>query len=49
MREIKFRAWEKNTKQVIPVLNIDFEKKMINTESAWRFFTEVELMQWQIL
>jgi uncharacterized phage protein (TIGR01671 family) len=46
MREIKFRAWEKNLKEIITVDNIDFEKKMINTESAWRLFDEVELMQY---
>ncbi|SDM17947.1 YopX family protein [Bacillus sp. OK048] len=46
MREIKFRAWEKNLKEIIPVHNIDFEKKMINTESAWRFFNEIDLMQY---
>lgn len=45
MREIKFRAWEKNLKEIIPVYNIDFEKKMINTDSAWRLFDETELMQ----
>ncbi|USK56539.1 YopX family protein [Cytobacillus solani] len=46
MREIKFRAWEKNLKEIIPVDNIDFEKRMINTNSAWRLFDEVELMQY---
>jgi uncharacterized phage protein (TIGR01671 family) len=46
MREIKFRAWEKNLKEIIPVHNIDFEKKMINTDSAWRLFEEIELMQY---
>lgn len=45
MREIKFRAWEKDLKEMIPVLDVDFEKKMINKESAWRFFNEVELME----
>lgn len=46
MKEIKFRAWEKNLKEMIPVQNIDFEKKMINTDSAWRLFDEIELMQY---
>ena len=32
MRETKFRAWEKFLKQMIPVDNIDFEQKMINTD-----------------
>jgi uncharacterized phage protein (TIGR01671 family) len=46
MRNIKFRAWEKNLEEMIPVHNIDIHRKMINTESAWRLFDEVELMQW---
>lgn len=46
MREIKFRAWEKSLKQIIPVDNIDFEKRMVNTESVWRMFDEIELMQY---
>lgn len=46
MREIKFRAWEKNMKEIIPVYQIDFEKRMINTESAWRFFNEIKLMEY---
>jgi uncharacterized phage protein (TIGR01671 family) len=46
MREIKFRAWEKNLKEIITVHNIDFEKKMINTDYAWRLFNEIELMQY---
>jgi uncharacterized phage protein (TIGR01671 family) len=45
MREIKFRAWEKNLKEIIPVDDINFENRMINTESAWRLFDEIELMQ----
>jgi uncharacterized phage protein (TIGR01671 family) len=46
MRDIKFRAWEKSLKQIIQVDNIDFEMKLINTESAWRMFDEIELMQY---
>lgn len=46
MNEVKFKAWERNLKEIIPVYNIDFEKKMINTGSAWRFFHEVELIQY---
>ncbi|MBO0961470.1 hypothetical protein J1P26_17325 [Neobacillus sp. MM2021_6] len=46
MKEIKFRAWEKNLKEIIPVDNIDFEKRMINTGSAWRLFDEIELIQY---
>lgn len=44
-REIKFRAWEKELKQMIPVHSIDFESEIINKESAWRDFLEIELMQ----
>jgi uncharacterized phage protein (TIGR01671 family) len=45
MREIKFRAWEKNLKEIIPIDSINFEHKIVNMTSAWRFFNEVELMQ----
>jgi uncharacterized phage protein (TIGR01671 family) len=45
-RVLKFRAWDKNLKEIIPVHNIDFVKRMINTESAWRSFNEIELMQY---
>lgn len=45
-RDIKFRAWEKNLKQIIPVYNIDFKSQMINKDAAWRLFDEVELMQY---
>ena len=44
-REIKFRAWEKNLKEMIPVEEIDFNSLMINQSTAWRFIDEVELMQ----
>ncbi|WLR53579.1 YopX family protein [Mesobacillus subterraneus] len=46
MREIKFRAWEKHLKEIIPVYDIDFDFKQINTNKAWRRFDEVELMQY---
>ncbi|MFJ5713143.1 YopX family protein [Neobacillus sp. NPDC093127] len=46
MREIKFRAWEKNLKEIIPVHEINFENRMINTKSVWRLFDEIELMQY---
>lgn len=46
MREIKFRAWEKNMKEMINVDSIDFERKIINKEWAWRMFSEVVLMQY---
>ncbi|MGL6032426.1 MAG: YopX family protein [Kurthia gibsonii] len=46
MREIKFRAWEMNYKEIIDVDSINFESKIINTECAWRMFSEVILMQY---
>jgi uncharacterized phage protein (TIGR01671 family) len=45
-QEIKFRAWEKHLKEMIPVHDIDFEKKIINVASAWRLFNEIEIMQY---
>ena len=45
-REIKFRAWEKNLKEMILVEEIDFNSLMINQSTAWRFIDEVELMQY---
>ena len=46
MREHEYRAWEKNLKEMIPVHNIDFDKKMINIDIAWRKFDEIEIMQY---
>lgn len=46
MRKFKFRAWEKHMKEIIPVYNINFEDGIINTDGAWRMFTEIVLMQW---
>lgn len=46
MREIKYRAWQRLFKEMIPVFSIDFENQMINTSGPWRFFNEVELMQY---
>lgn len=46
MREIEFIAWEKNLKEIIPVYNINFEEKIINTDSAWRSFGEIKLLQY---
>ena len=45
-REIKFRAWEKNLKAMISVDSIDLKARLINMESAWRMFEEIELMQY---
>lgn len=44
-REIKFRAWEKELKQMIPIFSIDFEAKMVNRDRAWRLFNEIKLLQ----
>lgn len=44
-REIKFRAWEKELKEMIPIFSIDFEAKMVNRDRAWRMLSEIELMQ----
>jgi len=40
---IEFRAWEKTLKEMIPVHDISFEREIINTDSAWRTFDEVDL------
>ena len=45
MREIKFRAWLKETKEMIPVDQIDFNTSIINSESAWRMGSEYILEQ----
>lgn len=42
----KFRAWLKETKEMIQVYDISWDKEMINTEGAWRYFDEIELMQY---
>lgn len=46
MRDIRFRAWEKKLKEMIPVHDINFDTRIINTHSAWRLFDEIELMQY---
>ncbi|MGH2116646.1 YopX family protein [Aerococcus sp. L_32] len=46
MCDIKFRAWEKNLKEMISVDSINFEAGLINMELAWRTFEEIELMQY---
>ena len=45
MRHVRFRAWDKKRKEMIPVYSINFETKLINMEYAWRMFKEVEIMQ----
>jgi uncharacterized phage protein (TIGR01671 family) len=46
-RPIKFRAWEKSLKQMIPIWTVDFECQLINTLDGqpWRTFRDIELMQ----
>ena len=47
MREIKFRAWLKETKEMVEVDDIRFsEPLMINTTSAWRLEDEIVLLQY---
>ena len=46
MRDIKFRAWDKNLKEMISVDSINFEAGLINMELAWRTFEEIELMKY---
>lgn len=47
MREIKFRAWDKEVKKMVEVVNIDFESEMIMNESEnYIGFYDVELMQY---
>lgn len=42
----KFRAWHKEGAYMMPVEEIDFEKKLINKSGAWRWFNELVLMQY---
>ena len=46
MREIKFRAWDKDSKEMIPLFNIDFEHNIINKGSLWKSLYSVELLQY---
>lgn len=46
MRKVEFRAWEKNLKEMIEVDDIDFKVGVINSSGIWRFFDEIELMQY---
>lgn len=46
MNDIKFRAWLKESKQMIQVYDISWNKEAINTEGVWRYFNEFELMQY---
>lgn len=44
--ELKLKAFEKNLKEIIPVDDIDFKRKIINTKSAWRRFDEVVFLRY---
>ena len=46
MKQVKFRAWEKSSKEMIEVYDIDFAGGIINFNTAWRGLEEVELMQY---
>lgn len=46
MREIKFRAWDKDSKEMIPLNNIDFEHNIMNKGSLWKSLYSVELLQY---
>lgn len=46
MKEVEFRAWEKNLKEMIEVNDINFKGEVINSNDIWRFFDEIELMQY---
>lgn len=46
MREIKFRAWYEQGGYMMPVEEIDFKQRLINKSGIWRWFGEVELMQY---
>lgn len=48
MREIKFRAWEKELKEMIKVEGIKYNPKqvIINPDGPWRTIDEVDLMQY---
>lgn len=46
MREFKFRAWERKLKEIIPVTDIVFDTQVINSNGAWRMFSEIDLMQY---
>ena len=55
MREIKFRAWNKNTYEMVEVMTIDFEKEEVcwiyddyahwEQSREWVGFEDIELMQ----
>ena len=46
MREVIFRAWYKKGGYMMPVEEIDFNQGLINKTGIWRWFHEVELMQY---
>jgi len=49
MRELKFRAWDKNLKQMEEVIAIDFDSEKVLCHPDyydWRPFGQIELMQY---
>ena len=46
MREVRFRAWYEKGGYMMPVEEIDFKQMLINKSGIWRWFGEVELMQY---
>ena len=46
MREVRFRAWYEEGGYMMPVEEIDFKQRLINKSGIWRWFGEVELMQY---
>ncbi|WP_300562729.1 YopX family protein [Companilactobacillus sp.] len=48
MREIKFRAWDKDMERIVNVLDIDLKDKWVQLDVTydWDKFDDVELMQY---
>lgn len=46
MRKVRFRAWYKEGGYMMPVEEIDFNQRLINKTGIWRWFHEVDLMQY---
>ena len=42
----KYKAWEPNLREIIQVTSINHFTKMINEDSIWRTFDEVELLKY---
>lgn len=46
MKEVRFRVWYEQGGYMMPVETIDFKHKLINEGGVWRWFHEVDLMQY---